>query len=301
MGPQLVRLPSPASILVAAVAASLVSADSSRLLSALKKVIVALLVLNWRALPFVWHIDFYALIPQLYWKIWTKGEEKAMAIARDPFEVRTVTKKRLGFADADYNFHMSNSSYAKVLDSARFKWLLELVGPAFGNGIWSPLAATSFAFYREIPLGAKYDIDVHLVSYDDKWLYYAARFTTAPRKGSTERTLNCVAFSRSCFKLRGSRLTIPPARVLSNAGAGSAGDRTNWERALRLKKAGKARRWLEYGGALVARQNGKWTNGAFPAGEEGWEDDGMSALEDKRLKGYEVSRRFGDTSGWETL
>lgn len=65
---------------------------------------------------------------------------------------------------------MSNSSYAKVSDAARFRYLLELVGPAMGEGIWSPLASTSYTFYREIPLGAKYEIECHLVSWDEKWV-----------------------------------------------------------------------------------------------------------------------------------
>ena len=65
---------------------------------------------------------------------------------------------------------MSNSSYAKVSDAARFRYLLELIGPAFGEGIWSPLAATSWSFYKEIPIGAPYEIDCHIVSLDEKWV-----------------------------------------------------------------------------------------------------------------------------------
>lgn len=65
---------------------------------------------------------------------------------------------------------MSNSSYAKVSDAARFRFLLELIGPAFGEGIWSPLAATSWSFYKEIPIGAPYEIDSHVVSWDEKWV-----------------------------------------------------------------------------------------------------------------------------------
>lgn len=65
---------------------------------------------------------------------------------------------------------MSNSSYAKVSDAARFRYLLELIGPAFGEGIWSPLAATSWSFYKEIPIGAPYEIDCHIVSWDEKWV-----------------------------------------------------------------------------------------------------------------------------------
>ncbi|GAA5882434.1 hypothetical protein JCM1840_001742 [Sporobolomyces johnsonii] len=296
----IIRLPSCQTTVVASLAAALLTTDNqSRSLSLAKKAFALLLVLNWRALPLVWHVEFWSLIPRLYLKIWTRGEDQAMAIARDPFEVRTRTTARVGWADTDYNVHMSNSSYARVCDRARFKWLLELVGPAMGMGIWSPLAGTSFSFFKEIPAGADYEIDVHLVSYDDKWIYYVARFTTAPRKGSKERTLNAVAFSRSCFKLRGSRLSIPPSRVLSLSGVGP--DRSNWNRTLKLQKEKKVRKWIQFGAERVAQKNGKWTNGAMIDGEEGWEDDGLSMYEEKRLKGLPVAQRFGDVTGWEEL
>jgi len=193
---------------------------------------------------------------------------------------------------------MSNSSYAKVADAARFSWLLELIGPAFGEGVWSPLAATSYTFFHEIPAGAAYEIEVKLVSYDSKWIFYVARFTTAPRKGSTERTLNAIAFSRSCFKLRGSRLSIPPARVLSFSGLGP---KENFERTLRLQKEKKARKWLQFGAELVAKRNGKTLTGKTVAGEAGWEEEGLGEFEEKRLKGLPIAERFGDVTGWEDL
>ncbi|BGO93405.1 hypothetical protein NBRC10512_003608 [Rhodotorula toruloides] len=295
----LVRLPSPSTVLIGSVAA-LAARDATLL----KKVFVALLVLNWRNLPLAWHTSFWWTVPELYLKIFRKGHDKAMAIGRSPFEVKTVTKGHVSFADADYNAHMSNSSYAKVSDAARFRFLLELVGPAMGEGIWSPLASTSYTFYREIPLGAKYEIECHIVSWDEKWIYYVSRFTTAPRKGSKERTLNCVAFSRSCFKLRGSRLSIPPSRVLSISGVGS--DRSNWARTLKLRKERKVGKWLEYGGALVAQKAGKWT-GALPAAGEGWEDDGMSMYEEQRLANLAkldnigVVQKAGETADWVDL
>ncbi|GAA5988374.1 hypothetical protein JCM5350_004422 [Sporobolomyces pararoseus] len=254
-----VRLPAWSTVAVGSIAAALVQTDvNSRLLSLLKKAFVLLLVINWRSLPFIWHIEFWGLIPKLYYKIWTKGPKRAMAIGRNPFEVRTVTKGRVSWSDSDYNFHMSNSSYARVSDSARFAWLLELIGPAFGESVWSPLAATSYTFLREIPAGAAYEIEVQLISYDSKWIYYVAKFTTAPRKGSTERTLNAIAFSRSCFKLRGSRLSIPPSRVLSFSGVGP---KENYERTLKLQKEKKSRRWLQYGAELVAKKNGEVLTG----------------------------------------
>ncbi|GAA6061864.1 hypothetical protein JCM10212_001297 [Sporobolomyces blumeae] len=295
-----VRVPSWSTVLVGSVAAALM-ADSvnSRIVSVLKKLFVFLLVLNWRSLPFAWHIRFWSLIPKLYVKIWSKGPEKAMAIARNPYEVRTVTKGRVNWDSTDYNQHMSNSSYAKVCDEARFAFLLELIGPAFGQGVWSPLASTSFSFFREIPAGAAYEIEMHLLSHDDKWLYYIGRFTTAPRRGSTERTLNAVVFSRSCFKLRGSRLSIPPARVLSFSGLGP--DRSNYERSLRLIKEKKARKWIQYGAEAVAKKNGKALSGKTVEGEEGWDHEGLEMYEDRRLKGLPVAERFGDVTGWENL
>lgn len=52
-----VRLPAWSTVVVGSVATALVQSDAnSRLLSILKKTFVLLLVLNWRALPFVWHI-----------------------------------------------------------------------------------------------------------------------------------------------------------------------------------------------------------------------------------------------------
>jgi hypothetical protein len=160
------------------------------------------------------------------------------------------------------------------------------------------LASTSYTFFHEIPAGAAYELDVHLVSYDSKWIYYVARFTTAPRKGSKERTLNAVAFSRSCFKLRGSRLSIPPSRVLAFSGVGR---KENYERTLRLQKEKKSRSWLLYGAELVAKRNGKVLTGKTVEGETGWEDDGMDEFEAARLKGLPISERMGDTTGFEDL
>lgn len=126
-----------------------------------------------------------------------------------------------------------------------------------------------------------------------------ARFTTAPKKGSTERTLNCVALSRSCFKLGRSRLSIPPARVLSISGVGPG--LSNWQRTLKLRAEGTSRAWLKYGGELAAKRNGR-----LPAGKEfvevaGWEEDGMSMYEERRQAGLAVVERFGNVDGWEEL
>ena len=108
-----------------------------------------------------------------------------------------------------------------------------------------------------------------------------------------------IALSRSCFKVRGSRLSIPPSRVLSVSGLGP--DHSNWDRTMALRAAGKAKKWLKYGGALVARKNGREVTGKEGLGEDGWEEDGMACYEERRTKGLEALKSFGDVEGWEGL
>ena len=142
----------------------------------------------------------------------------------------------------------------------------------------------------------------------DVQLYCISRFTTAPKRGSADRTLCCVALFRSCFKLRGSRLSIPPARVMALSGLGGAeGDRANWERTLKLKRAGPkvTRKWLEYGGVAAAKRQGKWEREmpAIPQGweKEEWEGDGLEGVEERRKEKLVAAKRYGDTEEWKDL
>lgn len=131
-------------------------------------------------------------------------------------------------------------------------------------------------------------------------MYYVCKFTTAPKKGSKERVLNCVALSRSCFKLRDSRLSIPPSRVLSVSGLGP--DHTNWDRTMKLRKEKKAKKWLKFGGALIAKKNGStFVKAEDLKGEEGWEEDGMGMYEERRIKQMEIVSRFANVDGWLKL
>lgn len=95
---------------------------------------------------------------------------KTLSIGKSPF--RSVTIKGAATVDSiDWNCHLSNSSYPKALDKARFEWLLQVVGPAMGQeGIWSPLGGTAFSFFKELPMLADYEIDVHVSSWDEKWV-----------------------------------------------------------------------------------------------------------------------------------
>ncbi|SCZ98514.1 BZ3500_MvSof-1268-A1-R1_Chr3-1g05434 [Microbotryum saponariae] len=303
----------------------------------LRRTFFTLLWLNWRSLPFIWHLHLFGQVPLLHLRLRLYGLDKVFAIAKDPFDTKVITRGTATWDASDWNMHLSNSSYAKACDVARFKWLCNVVGcfvaqpfgrmdehvpdvvdldglgscgggggnqvgPAFGReDIWSPLAQTAFYFHREIPIFASYEIDVHVVAWDDKWLYYVCRFTTPPNKktSSSERTLNCVSLCRSCFKMKGSRLSIPPSRVLSISGVGP--DRSNWDRAMGFRAEGKGKAWLKYGGELAAKKAGKLGTDHVLVGEEGWDEDGMRDYEERRIEGLKIVGRFGDVRGWENL
>ncbi|KAM0747910.1 hypothetical protein T439DRAFT_382980 [Meredithblackwellia eburnea MCA 4105] len=260
-------------------------------LSKWHKAMALVMLANWRSWPFVWHVKLWSLVPAIHLRYRIFGVDKTFAIAQDPFEKVVISKDYVSVDQGDWNGHMSNTSYGKSLDAARFKWLLELVGPAMGpEGIWSPLGATAFTFIKEIPMWTPYNIEVSVVSWDEKWIYYQAKFTTAAKRKGQPRTVHCIALSRSCFKLRTSRLTIPPSRVLSLSGVGAS--RSNWNRTLQLRKEGKSKAWLKYGGEVVAARK---SGGDVPPRRSEWDEEGLDVFEERRVRNLrEVSGAFGD-------
>lgn len=72
--------------------------------------------------------------------------------------------------ESDYNMHLSNSSYAKVLDMLRLKFAIVHMSTVFRDGCWIALGATHLRFVREIPIGTKYEIRMYCGSWDNKWV-----------------------------------------------------------------------------------------------------------------------------------
>jgi len=77
--------------------------------------------------------------------------------------------------DSDFNGHLSNSSYAKTLDPARFKAAVEMFPMFFPTGGWMALAATHYHFIREIPMLSSYEVRTSLAAWDQKWLYIMSK------------------------------------------------------------------------------------------------------------------------------
>ncbi|KAL7004007.1 hypothetical protein EMMF5_006456 [Cystobasidiomycetes sp. EMM_F5] len=110
-----------------------------------------LLFINRGALPLRWHLQLLgiALRARLRFDLaqWglrkptlrqkgmalQKGELALGGIGCDPFEIVTVRSQKVGFAEADYNMHMSNSVYAQQGDFARMAFASDFVGAPFSQ------------------------------------------------------------------------------------------------------------------------------------------------------------------------
>ncbi|KAJ3997656.1 hypothetical protein F5050DRAFT_1750545 [Lentinula boryana] len=181
---------------------------ASRISSSLRLIFKALfflvLILNVRAIPGGWHwrlfwpvtkIRLQYLIARMH-SLWalsgTRGKarrqgmemrmekwlESITPVGAHPFEFETRYKSWVTLDESDFNMHMSNSSYPKVLDCARMKAAMELFPQFLRVGGIIPLASTHFHFIRELPVFAKYELRLSIGAWDEKWFYVVGRFVT---------------------------------------------------------------------------------------------------------------------------
>ncbi|KAG8916747.1 hypothetical protein FRC00_014443 [Tulasnella sp. 408] len=87
-----------------------------------------------------------------------------------------------GVDDCDYNMHLSNSCYAKSVDSARMKAAMDVFLPIFGDGGWMPLGGAQYQFVREIPLGTHYEIQTTIGGWEEKWMFLVHHYISYPSK-----------------------------------------------------------------------------------------------------------------------
>lgn len=85
-------------------------------------------------------------------------------MGQDPF--RSVTANHHVSLDvADWNMHLSNTSYGKALDVARFTWMLTLLGPLMVvEGVVPPLGSTTFNSIKPIAILEDYEIEMKTIS-----------------------------------------------------------------------------------------------------------------------------------------
>ncbi|KAJ7174893.1 hypothetical protein C8R46DRAFT_1189510 [Mycena filopes] len=259
-----------------------------------KYLALLLLLLNAGSLPLVWHFRVFAPVFELRtarrWHIIThsylpKAQRAAalqawyeahLPLGAHPFRSEWAWRSFVGLDDADFNLHMSNSSYAKALDSARFRLALEIFPNVFRCGGWVPLAATHFHFIREIPMLSRYEVRTSIGAWDDKWIWFVSRFVKPPsssRSSSSSSTSSAKTNSHKTKAGNEEHHSIPtlktPATPLTNTpfppgtpspngnganganGAGASGSADGGDVARALLARAVAREEREPDGALL--------------------------------------------------
>ncbi|KAN0066599.1 hypothetical protein ACQY0O_000693 [Thecaphora frezii] len=153
---------------------------------------LGVLALHYRSLPFAWHVRMLVTEVRARWRTTSRfkliGANRgqrvqassphllldALPIGRDVFTDVVVEDFRVGFDDGDFLGHLSNSCYAKNLDYARMSYASSRLPLFFRDNGWIALGAIQFKYLHEIPIGAKYQIRMATLGWDDKW------FCTSP-------------------------------------------------------------------------------------------------------------------------
>ncbi|KAJ7617246.1 hypothetical protein FB45DRAFT_933726 [Roridomyces roridus] len=236
--------------------------------------VTLLVLLNMRSWPLVWHLRVFAPIYISHARImmyvrlphifspkrmrdaldnWLENGEPGVPLGQHPLHVVRAYRSWVGPDDGDFNMHMSNSSYGRALDNARFQFAAAVTPNIYRSLGWMPLAATHYHFIREIPLFGTYEVRTSIGGWDNKWIWLVSRFVKPPKNSkrranqttspfangtSNGRTPNevgrtilsqasktpepdgallyTVAVSQLCYKH--GRITVPPALVIAAHG-----------------------------------------------------------------------------------
>ncbi|KAF4623032.1 hypothetical protein D9613_002370 [Agrocybe pediades] len=180
-------------------AKKLTLANGVRVLPKIGKTLVCLLFLaNIKSWPLVWHfrifrpvfrirlehlwirIQMFFMSPLKAVKLEDRWLDSITPVGANPFSVVIPYRTQVALDDSDFNGHLSNSSYAKIMDGARFKAAIELFPMFFRAGGWIALAGTHYHFIKEIPMLTSYEIRTSIVAWDRKWVYIMSRFVRKP-------------------------------------------------------------------------------------------------------------------------
>ncbi|KAJ7692548.1 hypothetical protein B0H17DRAFT_982075, partial [Mycena rosella] len=172
--------------------------------SAAKYLGILLLLINARSFPLGWHYrvlypvaEFLVALQlaklRLLFSFSGRVEKKAaleawyearMPVGFHPLREVWTYKSWASPDDCDFLLHLSNSSYGKAMDCARFRMAIETFPNFLRCGGWAPLAATHYHFIREIPMFAPYEVRASVGAWDDKWIWVISRFVKPPSKRS---------------------------------------------------------------------------------------------------------------------
>ncbi|EKM76824.1 hypothetical protein AGABI1DRAFT_44318 [Agaricus bisporus var. burnettii JB137-S8] len=171
---------------------------------------ILLFLINFRSWPLMWHFRVFkpvlliqARLQLLKWRTMLLSkeaqdkrvdkwlDENLTPIGEDPLEMRYLPGN--GFVaidECDYNGHLSNSSYAKTLDNARFETALAMFPRFFGYGGRVALGGTHFTYLREIPMLAQYEVRTTVAAWNQKWLFIVHRFVSKPKSKKSKKDVD---------------------------------------------------------------------------------------------------------------
>lgn len=172
-------------------------------------------LVNIKSAPFAWHLRIcrilvsyqirksllqmnllyrYPLCPQIRRDKFNDWFDSNISpVGLDPFRSIVAYSSRATFDDCDLNCHLSNSCYGKVFDHARIKAAIKFFPNFFCVGGWFPLGATHYHFMREIPIFARYEVRVSILTWDSKWAFMVGRFVTKRKSRSGSRVKGAYA------------------------------------------------------------------------------------------------------------
>ncbi|KZT21883.1 hypothetical protein NEOLEDRAFT_1164429 [Neolentinus lepideus HHB14362 ss-1] len=200
----------------------------------LKGIFWILILLNIRSFPLSWHFRVFTPVISLRLryllmklklclkskKVKTEEMDRWYAsiapLGEDPFRITTTYSSWAGPDDCDFNLHLSNSCYPKILDAARFQAALAMFPNLFPCGSWIALAGTHHHFIREIPIFSSYEVRMNLGSWDHKWIYIITRFVTHPKNKDKSKAKKAIENGTSVTSHLGPTIHTP-ATPLSNS------------------------------------------------------------------------------------
>ncbi|PPR04891.1 hypothetical protein CVT26_012712 [Gymnopilus dilepis] len=223
-----------------------------------KWLLIVLFLLNIRSWPLVWHFRIFrpAIRLRLYHKwlnfiglfrskafrlrVEDQWLDSIAPVGAHPFNMFVPYRTWASFDDSDFNGHLSNSSYAKILDGARFKAAVEMFPMFFRSGGWMALAATHYHFIKEIPMLSSYEIRTSIAAWDQKWLYIISKFVRKPDGKKSKKAITSpspsVSPANEVLSTNGVPLRTPGAEEISTNGT----PYTNGSATLDTEKALKA-------------------------------------------------------------
>ncbi|KAI9893686.1 MAG: hypothetical protein M1814_005901 [Vezdaea aestivalis] len=246
----------------------------TRRLPFLRVLVLIFALLNFKALPFVWHVRVFKAIFQ-HIPPFRRSPPPSPSLLFCP---KHHTTRNIPL-DCDYNLHKSNSTYFTDLDISRADLVADIcqqgIGAlrkearAEGQRFTIPLGGVACEFYREIKPGAKYEVWSRLLSWDRKWIYIISWFVLP---GAGEKKILTAGVSRYVFKI--GRKTISPERVLRLSGVLPEGE---------PPKGGEAE--AEVGQPLVLAAEEVISK----EGEWGW-----NRIEAERVRGLKTAQLMGE-------